>query len=264
MLAALGGLGRPGPSAYHRLNPLTKATSAAVATLGAFLLGGYLAPTLLLAGLVLPGAFAARLLGRALRLALVVSLPIAVSVALVSVFTRAGTTVLFSVGPFDATAEGVDFAGRVVVRLAAVAAALALFGLTTEPRALVVDLERRGLSPRLTFAVAAALDAIPRMVERAVAITAAQRARGLDTESGLVARSRGVLPLVGPVILSSLTEVEQRSLALDARAFGRPGPRQLLWSPPDSGRQRAVRWLLVLGLLAVLGGRLVGALPELP
>ena len=37
-----------------------------------------------------------------------------------------------------------------------------------------------------------------------------------------------------PVILSSLTEVEERSLALEVRAFGRPGKRHLLWRMPDT------------------------------
>ena len=79
------------------------------------------------------------------------------------------------------------------------------------------------------------------MVERASVIASAQRARGLDTEGSVRARLRGLLPLVGPVILSSLTEVEERSLALEVRAFGRPGRRHLLWRIPDTPAQLAVR-----------------------
>jgi energy-coupling factor transport system permease protein len=212
---------------------------------------------------VVPGALAAGLLGRVVRVAVLFSLPISISVALVSVFTRAGTTVLFNLGPFDATLEGVDFAAQIIVRLFTIAMALALFGLTTEPRAFVVDLERRGLSPRVAFAAAATLETIPLMVERALAIQAAQRARGLDTEGSLLARIRGVVPLVAPVILSSLTEVEERSLALEVRSFGRPGRRDLLWTLPDSGRQRALRWLLVVALLATLVASVTGLMPRL-
>jgi energy-coupling factor transport system permease protein len=252
------------PIPYHRLNPLTKAVIATVSTLGAFVLGGYVAPLAILAILVLPGAVAAGVAVRLLRVALLVSLPISVSVALVSVFTRAGTTVLFTIGPFDATLEGVDFAAQVIVRLVVLAMALGLFGLTTEPRAFVVDLERRGLSPRVAFAAAATLETIPLMIERAIAIQGAQRARGLDTEGSLATRIRGVMPLVGPVILSSLTEVEERSLALEVRAFGRPGRRDLLWTLPDDARQRALRWLLFLGFLGLVVGRVVGFVPALP
>jgi len=213
---------------------------------------------------VLPSALAAGILPRLVRLAGALSLPIGISVALVSIFTRAGETVLFQIGPFDATLEGVDFAAQIIVRLFVLAAALTLFGLTTEPRAFVVDLERRGLPPRLAFAAAATLEAIPTMIERALAIQSAQRARGLDTEGSLRARVRGVMPLVGPVILSSLTEVEERSLALEVRAFGRPGRRHLLWWLSDSPSQRLVRWALLAGLVVLFAGRAAGALPALP
>jgi energy-coupling factor transport system permease protein len=172
--------------------------------------------------------------------------------------------VLFTVGPFDATLEGADFAAQIILRLFVTAMALGLFGLTTEPRAFVVDLERRGLSPRVAFAAAATLETIPLMVERALSIQAAQRARGLDTEGSLRARIAGVMPLVGPVILSSLAEVEERSLALEVRAFGRPGRRDLLWTLPDDGRQRAVRWALLIGFVLVLVARVTGVLPTVP
>jgi energy-coupling factor transport system permease protein len=182
----------------------------------------------------------------------------------VSVFTRAGTTVLFSIGPFDATAEGVDFAGQTLVRLFAISTSIGLFGLTTDPRAFVLDLERRGLSPRFAFVALATLEAVPAMVERASVIQAAQRARGLDTEGSIRARLRGILPLVGPVVLSLLTEVEERSLALEVRAFGRPGRRHLLWSIPDSAAQFAVRAAVMVGLVAVVVLRVSGTLGGLP
>src|SRR5512135_673295 len=98
-LAFLASLGPTTPSRYHRLNPLTKATVAIVSTLGAFVLGGYIGPLAILALLVLPGAISARVTARLVRVALLISLPISISVALVSVFTRAGTTVLFTIGP---------------------------------------------------------------------------------------------------------------------------------------------------------------------
>ena len=78
------------------------------------------------------------------------------------------------------------------------------------------------------------------------------------------ARIRGVLPLVGPVILSSLTEVEERSLALEVRAFGRPGRRQLLWRSPDDVRQFAVRAGMLAVLIGAIVGRLTGSLPPTP
>jgi energy-coupling factor transport system permease protein len=201
---------------------------------------------------------------RLIRVSFLLTLPIAISVVLVSVFTRAGETVLFEVGPFDATLEGVDFAAQTLVRLFAISTSIGLFGMTTDPRAFVLDLERRGLSPRFAFVALATLEAVPAMVERAQVIASAQRARGLDTEGSVAARLRGVLPLAGPVVLSSLTEVEERSLALEVRAFGRPGRRHLLWHLPDSSAQFILRALLLAALLFAIALRLTNSFPALP
>jgi energy-coupling factor transport system permease protein len=227
-------------------------------------LGGYLGPLAIIVLAILPSAAIGGVLRRLVRISFLLTLPVAISVVLVSVFTRAGTTVLFTIGPFDATVEGVDFAGQILVRLFTISTAIGLFGLTTDPRALVKDLERRGLSPRFAFVAAATLEAVPAMLERAQVIQASQRARGLDTEGSIRARLRGVLPLVAPVILSSLTEVEERTLALEVRAFGRPGRRHLLWWAPDRTWERVLRWALVILFVAVVALRMSGRFPAIP
>lgn len=207
---------------------------------------------------------AARVARRVAVRTILVSLPVLVAVALVSIFTRPGSTVLFAVGPFDATAEGVDFAARIGLRLLVMAGALVLFGRTTPVRDVVADLERRGVSPGLTFATAAVLEAVPAMLDRARTIVDAQRARGLDTEGGVRGRLRGVIPLVGPVVLGSLHDVEARSLALEARGFGRPGRRFVLSAPSDRPIERVVRWTLWVLLAALLVAGATGRLAGLP
>jgi energy-coupling factor transport system permease protein len=67
-----------------------------------------------------------------------------------------------------------------------------------------------------------------------------------------------LVPIVGPVILGSLAEVEERSLALEARAVSRPGRRSLLWWPADRTIERIARWLLALSVPAVIALRIAG------
>ncbi|HET8778152.1 MAG TPA: energy-coupling factor transporter transmembrane component T [Candidatus Limnocylindria bacterium] len=253
-------LGRPGPSAYHRLNPLTKATLATTTAIAAVVLGGVLWPLVLVAAAVIVPAAVAGVLGRLLRTAGLLALPIAVSAFLVNLFFFPGAeTVLLRLGPITATAEGLAFAIEILVRILAISGAVTLFYLTTRPADLVVDLERRGISPRVGFVANASVQTVPAMVDRAGQITAAQRARGLDTEGSLWRRIRGVVPIVGPVILGSLAEVEERTMALEARGFTRPGRRTLLWAPPDSMIQAAFRWALVVALVALIVMRITGA-----
>jgi energy-coupling factor transport system permease protein len=220
-------------------------------------LGGYVGPIAIMA-VTLVLAWRAGVAVRLSRVSLLLTLPIAISVVLVSVFTRAGTTVLFEIGPFDATVEGVDFALQTLVRLFAISLSIGLFIMTTEPRAFVFDLERRGVPPRAAFVAVATIEAVPTLVERATTISESQRARGLDTEGSFFARVRGLLPIVGPVIIGSLTDVEERSLALESRAFSRPGRRHLLWAMPDNGWERILRWVLVIGLVAAAAARISG------
>jgi len=254
-------IGRPGPSAVHRLNPLTKAVLATTTSIAAVVLGGLVGPLLLVAVAVVLPALAAGVLVRLARAALLLALPIALSAFLVNVFFFPGAeTVLFRIGPVAATAEGLAFAFEIMARIMAISGAVTLFYLTTRPADLVLDLERRGVSPRVAFVANASVQTVPAMVERAAQITAAQRARGLDTEGSPWRRVRGIVPIVGPVILGSIAEVEERAMALEARAFTRPGRRTLLWSPPDSRRESIVRWALLVGLVGLIGLRIGGAL----
>ncbi len=255
-------LGRPGPSAVHRLNPLTKATLATVTAIAAVVLGGLIGPAVLVAVAVIAPALLAGVTGALARLTLLLALPIAVSALLINVFFfPGGTTILFRIGPVTATAEGVTFALEILARILAISGAVTLFYLTTRPADLVIDLERRGVSPQMAFVANASVQTVPAMVERAAQIIAAQRARGLDTEGSAWRRIRGIVPVVGPVILGSIAEVEERAMALEARGFGRPGRRTLLWSPPDSPAQVVVRWGLLVSLIALVVARVAGWLP---
>ena len=255
-------LGRPGPSPVHRLNPLTKATLATVTAIAAVVLGGLIGPIVLVAvAVVLPAALAG-VLRRLARLSLLLALPIALSAFIVNLFFFPGAEqVLLRIGPITATAEGLEFALQILVRILAISGAVTLFYLTTRPADLVVDLERRGISPRAAFVANASVHTVPAMVERAVQITAAQRARGLDTEGSLWRRIRGIVPIVGPVILGSIAEVEERTMALEARGFTRPGRRTLLWAPGDTTSERLARCAMVAALIALIGARVTGIWP---
>ena len=255
-------IGRPGPSPFHRLNPLTKATLATVTAIAAVVLGGLVGPILVVMAAVIIPAIVAGVVRRLIRTSILLALPIALSAFLINVFFfPGGDTVLLRLGPITATAEGLQFALEIMTRILAISGAVTLFYLTTSPAELVVDLERRGISPRIAFVANASVQTIPAMVERAAQITAAQRARGLDTEGSIWRRIRGIVPIVGPVIMGSIAEVEERTMALEARGFTRPGRRTLLWVPRDRGIETLVRWGLVLALILAIVLRLAGIGP---
>jgi energy-coupling factor transport system permease protein len=210
---------------------------------------------LVVVGVLLP-ALVARVLAPVLRDTILLSLPLAFSVLLIDTLLYPdGATVIARLGPFEVSTEGLALTVQVIVRVFAIASALVLFARTTRPSELVASLEGHGAPARLTFVVHQALVLVPRTLERAAIVGAAQRARGLDSDGSLWRRARGVLAVVAPTVLGAIEDVEVRTLALEARGFGRPGPRTLLWVPRDSPRQRLARWLIVVVVVVFVVAR---------
>lgn len=237
-------------SPWHGLDPLTRLVVAVGTMVAALLLGGVVCLAVLgLLAVLLPTAIA-RELRAVLRLSVLLALPLGISAVLINV--------LFSPGTIS---EGAWLAAGVVLRIVVMAGATVLFYRTTVPADLVGSLQHHGLSNRVTFVIHNAVAMIPRLAERAREVTAAQRARGFDSEGGVLRRSRGVLAVAAPTVLGAVAEVETRTLALETRAFTRPGRVTVLRPPHDSSLQRAGRWMVVVGLVALAGAGATGLLP---
>jgi energy-coupling factor transport system permease protein len=245
---------------YRSLNPTTKLVIAFAMAAVAFAVREWTGPIVVLA-LVGTIAISAHIARRTVPFALA-TIPLVASIFLVNTFLYPGATdVLFKLGPVTATGSGLAAALQATLRVVAFALSVAILSLTTSTDDLLSDLERRGLGRRAVYVIGSAIGLIPRMLERAGEITDAQRARGLDTQGTPWRRIRGVLPLAGPMISGALSEVEERTLALEARAFAAPMHRTVLRRLPDSPAQRLIRWGVGIGSAVVialaLSGRLV-------
>jgi energy-coupling factor transport system permease protein len=119
----------------------------------------------------------------------------------------------------------------------------------------MLSLSQRGVPKSLTYIILATLQLIPRFQDKATTILDAQRARGLETEGSLLQRARALLPMVKPLVLGSILDIEERAIALEARAFGRSGPKTSLLVLADSSVQAAMRWLLLVAAVAVVAAR---------
>jgi energy-coupling factor transport system permease protein len=109
---------------------------------------------------------------------------------------------------------------------------------------LMSDLTQRGLPGQFAYVVISSLQIIPQMQAKAQTIIAAQRSRGLDTQSSFFRRVSGILPLVGPLVFGSLVEVEERAIAIEARGFTSRHPKTFLHQIPDTRSDKVIRWVL--------------------
>ncbi len=200
--------------------------------------------------------------GRAMRPFVLATIPLVASIILVNTFLYPGATdVIARIGPLAPTWTGLAAALQATLRVVAFALSVAVFGLTTPTDDLITDLERRGLGRRGAFTIGAAIRMVPRMGERAGEIVDAQRARGIDTEGSAWRRVRGVLPLAGPMIFSALTEVEEQTMALEARAFSAPGRRTALRRLPDRRSEQFARWAIFFVTVALVVASIAGVFP---
>lgn len=239
----------------HRLNPLTKLVFAVCAAALAFGgAGGWPAALALSAlGLLLLGW--AGLLVPALRVITFSLGPLAAFLFLVhGLFNPGNRTIWVQLGPLAVGEEGLAYAAVVALRVLAALSAALVFVLSTPPGELMLALAQAGLPPPLVYVLSSPFQLLPEMRARAEAILMAQRARGLSLGGRWDQRARALLPLLAPLVLGTLVEVEARAQALELRAFGVAGPRTRWRDLPDPPAERAARWGLAL---LTLGGLLL-------
>ena len=239
----------------HRLHPLTKLVLALF-----YLVAGIAAPgvwgSYAVFLLLLPPALWGRITRPLLLAAGKAVLPFAVSLFQVQGFFWPGGTPILTLGPFSLKEEGLVFAIRSTGRILALVGSFLLLTLSTRPDRLMQALGERGTPQALTYILLTTLQIVPRFQEKARTILDAQRSRGLETEGNPWQRVRALLPLIQPLILGSIVDIEERAIALEVRAFGRSGPKTNLVALADSRGQQLARWLLLFGAVAAVGARL--------
>jgi len=161
-------------------------------------------------------------------------------------------TVAFSVHGVPIYAEGLRFAGTVLLQLTAVLTASLLFVFTTHPADFLSALNQAGWPPYAAYLMGSPLLMLPAMRARTATIQAAQRARGLDSDSGIMGRIRSLAPLVTPLVLGAFSEIEQRAIALELRGFSALGPRTSLRDVADSRAQRTLRRIMLAASIGLI------------
>lgn len=171
-----------------------------------------------------------------------------VSVLVWSVFSQ-GVTPLF--GPVEV--ESLLFGVSAGLKLAGTIVASVVWLSTTRNEEITTGFIRMGVPYRIAFAFSAALRMVPTLVGSMTTIMQAQRARGVDLETGTVfTRIRAHLPLVVPVFISALRSARHLAMALEAKGFGAQRERTYLLELRMRPIDWAVSGLAVVGMGAAI------------
>jgi possible cobalt transport protein len=168
-----------------------------------------------------------------------------------------GSEVLFQLGGIHVTPEGIHLGLISAGLVMAFSGAFILFIKTTEMEELVWVLEQKGMSHTFSYIVLSAFQTIIDLGKSAQTIMDSQKCRGIETEGGMMTRAKAFIPILGPLVLGAISNAEEKTIAMDARAFSSPTKHtslMLLKEPPLA--EKLVVWAFDLALLALIAWRI--------
>lgn len=238
------GMYRDGESFLHHAG----ATAKIVALTAWFLVALLLERAVPLAGLAVVVFFiavAARLLGVLAAFARFMVIMFVSSAVLWALFSRSEARV----------AEGALIGMRLTIMLAMGLVFLA----STRIEDVAAGLQRLGLPFNAAFSLTLAFRLLPLFTASATTITQAQACRGLDLrEGGLVKRTRRYLPLLVPLVLSSLRSADRLSVALESRGLGMHARRTSVIETPFGPAEVILAGVSVAAAAGVIALRVYG------
>lgn len=243
-------------SGLHKLHPLTKGLLTLLLLVAGLTLPGNWIGYLLVLFVVIPLVLWGKIFPNFIRAVWVVSLPFIISVVIIqSLFWGEGTP-LFELWILSPKREGALFALISTGRIILVMAGFILFAMSTRPDMLMISLKQVGAPSSLAYIIVTTLQIIPSFQRKAFTILDAQRSRGLETEGNLVVRARAVVPIVLPLVLGSLVEVEERAIAIEARGFNSRKEETSVIEIPDTRMQIFLRRLFIFLMLVCIIARI--------
>ncbi len=237
----------PRASPVHRLDPRTKILATTVLVVVVFLVRDFRGLGVFAAFLAAAVALSQVPAGFALRGLRPIWFLLLLTLVLQVFFGgSSGGTVLWRLGPFAATREGLVQGLFVTARLVLLVVSTSLLTFTTSPVELADGMERL-LNPfrrlgvpahELAMMMTIALRFIPTLVEETEKIMKAQMARGADLDTGgPLRRARALVPILVPLFVSAFRRADELAVAMEARGYrggeGRTRMKQLRYRAQD-------------------------------
>lgn len=158
------------------------------------------------------------------------------------------------------TAEGLEIAIFMAIRLVLLLMGSSMLTLCTRPLALTDGIERL-LSPfrkvglpahDIAMMMTIALRFIPTLLEEADKIMKAQQARGADFESGgLMKRAKSLIPILVPLFVSAFRIAQDLAMAMEARCY-RGGENRTRMHEMKFKKRDYIAMILMAAFLAVI------------
>lgn len=247
----------PADSVIHRLDPRVKLLGTIVFIVTVFFIKdipGLLLATLALGSVIKLSKVPVKYIFKGLRAIFILLL---FTVAL-NIFLTPGN-VIFKLGLFRVTEEGLVLAAQMAVRLVYLIIGSTMMTLTTTPNHLTDGLEK-ALRPlnvihfpvhELAMTMSIALRFIPILTDETDKIMKAQQARCADFEEGnLIQKIKSLIPILVPLFISAVRRANDLAMAMEARCYhggnGRTKMKPLKYTKCDR-----IAYLVMAGYLCL-------------
>jgi energy-coupling factor transport system permease protein len=168
----------------------------------------------------------AKILDRFSKFIFAFAIPITCMLVIIQgLYSPKNVTVLVDFGAVQLGLEGVRHTFNIVGTLMVFLGSFYIMTTTTYPGKLVTALQDAGLSPKVGYLILASLNVVPQIQRRIVTIQEAQTSRGVEVTGNVLQRFNAFIPIIGPTIMSSLVDVQERGMTLETRGFGAKGTK---------------------------------------
>lgn len=237
------------------LNPLSKANLLLVLGLSPFIVQNYIYGFGMVLFFILVSA-AANVFRSFFSLYWKVLLLFGVFLFLVKAAFSPGEHVLYELWGICVTTESIQSGLNIVSLVLAFSGAFILFVKMTPMEDLTYMLEQKGVSHMVSFVILSSFQTITDLGQNAKIIMESQKARGIETEGNVLQRAKAYIPVMGPLVLNAISSTEEKSIAMDARAFSAPVEHTFLSELPKvSGKEKALVILLDIAFVGLIIGR---------
>ena len=130
-----------------------------------------------------------------------------------------GDIVLFSLFGWKWTWEALQNGLNMAFIILGFSGAVIIFYGITPMRDLMYSFEQLGVSHTTSYIMLASFTTITSLKQSTTVILDSQRARGIETEGNVLVRTKALMPVLGPLLLGAIASAEEKSIAMDARAF---------------------------------------------
>lgn len=249
-------------SPIHRLHPVVKIYGIFCLGISALVYPSPILSYILVIFLFVVAALAKLLKGFS-KFVIGFAIPITVMLLFIhGLYSSRNVTYIADLGFARLGLEGTMYAIKIVGGLLVFLGSFYITTTTTYPGKLVTALVDAGMNPKAGYLILASLNVVPQMQRRMTIIREAQMARGVEVDGNLFTRAIAFVPLIGPLVMSSLVDVQERSMTLETRGFGAKGVRptsyvEAVQTPVDRLLQRLLVVFLAVTVITSIAVRYV-------